>query len=950
MADAIPGLLGTGDDTPPPDAPPGLTPIYDPATGQFLGYERAPDAPLPARTAPPLPEDRAAGDTDPIEVNTDLPLPPLPPASIPARVLQAVNPIGSAEAAPRRLPLPDAYPLDAHGQRIMPSTSAAPDDAPVNAGHIGDSRPLPVPDLTDEAGNPIAPPPGALPSMGDPNAGILSRPWNYLVGASHPAEYGDAPELSDSDMFTPAQKLQLNTVMALGGPAAAGDSAVKMLGPGARLTTDVQGNPIVTHPDGGVAYLQKPGSLLSRSQVLGGIGALPALGAALVTGGIPALAGRGVLNTVARSVIQGGVQAGVNLGAQFGARSLGSDQGINLPNAVTTAIGGGLAEPAAILATKLGVGVPAAAVRAARGGPQYLTPDAAARPATSPLVWDDLTPHAQGLLGQLNISSGTLPPDLTTGAIQRWQQWAPTFAAGQQMANDPEIMRRTLAASRFNVPITLGQATGNPAQLSREDVLRQSRRPENSLARQTLDDFGTTRPPGAPPSAQQAAFDAARARLPGIREAGPPAPGASPEADAGQQLRNTLQLRGARLRAATSAAYGRLNASTGAAMRALPIGDQVNFHTSASRQILDAMTALDLPHDEAAEVVRRVARLIGNPQENEGWVAQHILGTGGGGRRDPWLRSFNLGDYNETRRALGRMYDGATPTKQLAIRRATEALDDAVDTADASGAVTGPADQLAALRTARAASNREKQFVDPRNQVANRFMRIAMRPGVSGQEVADALLTAGSLGSSSGQTMQVIQHMESMFPRGGQAFDAVRSGVAHRVVFGADQIPSASTYLNTANRIDRFLDGRGNEVGRRLFTDSERAELRDFSYFMRIMNETAKQNASGTAYALPATQQTVAKWLTDNAGRIPFLNKVLADGSRGMARDAATATGGQLTGPDLRDVPIGMLRRLAPGVGGEEGPDVVPPAAAFTARHMPGPVAGLLFSSWDHRE
>ena len=97
------------------------------------------------------------------------------------------------------------------------------------------------------------------------------------------------------------------------------------------------------------------------------------------------------------------------------------------------------------------------------------------------------------------------------------------------------------------------------------------------------------------------------------------------------------------------------------------------------------MTALDLPHDESAEVIRRVARMIGHPDENPGWVAEHMLGTGGGGRRAPMLRSFNLGDYNETRRAgLNKMYDGATPTKQLAIREAVNALDAAVDTADAS--------------------------------------------------------------------------------------------------------------------------------------------------------------------------------------------------------------------------------------------------------------------------
>ena len=240
--------------------------------------------------------------------------------------------------------------------------------------------------------------------------------------------------------------------MAIGGLAAAGDTAVKMLGPGARQGTDVQGNPIVVHPNGSVAYLQKPGTLLSRSQVIGGIGELPALGAALAAGGIPALAGRGIVNTIARSAINAGVQGGLNLGAQFGSRSLGSDQGINLPNAVSAGVMGGLAEPTALLATKLGIGVPTAAYRAARGGPQFLTRNAAGLPADTQLDWSHLTPQAQVYSGNYNPPMNCredLPPDPTTERhSSAGSNGHRPSAAGQQMASDPEILRRTLPLRR----------------------------------------------------------------------------------------------------------------------------------------------------------------------------------------------------------------------------------------------------------------------------------------------------------------------------------------------------------------------------------------------------------------------------------------------------------------------------------------------------------------------
>src|SRR5579864_7731879 len=170
MADA--GLLTPSEDDGGAAAvPPGLIPVWNADHSAIVGYDTPGDwrnAPLDPSRANVAPEDKPAGDPDPIAITggAELPLPPVPPASIPTRVLQAINPIGSAEAAPRRLPLPDAYPLDAHGQRIMPADSAAPADTSVNAGHMGDSRPLPTPALTDESGQPIIPPPaGALPSL-----------------------------------------------------------------------------------------------------------------------------------------------------------------------------------------------------------------------------------------------------------------------------------------------------------------------------------------------------------------------------------------------------------------------------------------------------------------------------------------------------------------------------------------------------------------------------------------------------------------------------------------------------------------------------------------------------------------------------------------------------------------------------------------------------------------
>jgi hypothetical protein len=269
--------------------------------------------------------------------------------------------------------------------------------------------------------------------------------------------------------------------------------------------------------------------------------------------------------------------------------------------------------------------------------------------------------------------------------------------------------------------------------------------------------------------------------------------------------------------------------------------------------------------------------------------------------------------------------------------------------------VSGDVRQIQQLRDARDAARRQFAAFEPgnNNPAVQRFMQIALRPGVTGKEIADAMFTAGRLGSS-GTTAQILAHIDGLYPVGSEAREVLRNGVAHAAMFGVNQDLTRFTYSNVANNLHEALSRGGREIMERMFSPEQLEQFRSAEQMLRMMEETLQQNKSGTAYTM--AQNQVANFFRRKGAAVGMIYKLIGEHSRAV-RDAELATSGRLYQrvPRPADMPIGMARRSVPaGTGGYLGSQGdVQPALSGAATALMHPVdtahraGNLLFSNWD---
>ena len=791
-----------------------------------------------------------------------------------------------------------------------------------------------------------APPPAppeapSLPSDDNILTRTLRSVWDLATGESRqPDAERDIPEWGRSDLFNDWQKAGLFVVAASStDPKALEDAALARLPPGAKITEDAQGNRMV-QSGAKKAYLNKPG--FSGSDFAGVTGYLPNLGIAAVTGGIGALGGRTALNTIIRSAAQAGAGGATELAKSGASIAGGSNQGIDWRQVAEGAAGAGLGEPVAAVSDALRRGLVRSVGRIQ--APGFLTGVTAGLPDTTPVAWDQINRSGQRTLGRLGYNANNLPPDFTVGMMRRWAGVAPTFGMRGLITGDTpdaiETARRTLLEARYGQAFTLGQRTGDPAQLAREDFLRRGG-PEP--AKSTMNRYS-----GGPATQGDTRLSTQQERL---QEGGPRLMQGRTDTDAdyADRFRTTLLNTAAKMDAETQAAYGRVTATTGAAHRELPFNQQVNFTTGASQDVLDALqsspTSIISPASERA--TRHVADLLESPSDPD--AVYNAITKGGRVVYPPRLKPFNLGDYNETRRKLSDLYGSSEdPTSRHLIRSYIRALDDAIDNAPTRGTMMGAPDQIQRLSEARDAARREFAAFKPENPEVAGFLDRIMRPGISARDTADALIGVGNVGSS-GSTAQILDHLHRLYPAGSPAREQLRDAFKSHMIFGTDATPISMSPGNMANRFNRALDGRGKGIMADLLTPGELEEARSFRDMLRIMQETGKQNPSNTAYVL-------ANWLRGSRlNPQSWIFRTVAEQAK-AERDVVRATAGQLPAkmPTATDQPIGAFRRtVAPVLGTAAGAHgQVQPAAQAAGMAALHPVEtakrGMLhFYNWD---
>lgn len=789
---------------------------------------------------------------------------------------------------------PPPPPGPAGGTDAAPTVEVAP---PVFRGAGGRAQP---------PGNPPPPPPESEPPSLPSDDNILLRggrsAYDMLSGeSSQPDDERYTPEWLQSDMFSTWQKAGLSVVAAGSpDPKALEDAVLARLPPGAKIETDVQGNRMVVS-GGKKAYLNKPG--ISGTDALGIAGLGVNLAAAHPLGRIAALGGRTALNTILRSVIQAGGQAGAEAVKSGASVAGGSKQGIDLRQIAEGAVGGALGEPALAISNALTRGLGRSIGRIEHGG--YLAGGAAGLPDATPLAWDQINASGRRALQAAGYHALNLPPDFTLGTMRRWSAIAPTFGTRGFITSDPETARRTLLEARFQTPFTLGQRTGDPAQLSREDLIRQG---GIEPAKTKMGQFSG----GAPTqgdtrlSTQQLALRDSIERM----------AGADSGAAAGD-LQANLKAMAAQMDADTTAAYGRVQGTTGAAHRELPYADQVNFNTNVSQDVYDALRAsgTSIINPASEQATRHVANLLESVSD-PGAVYGGIT-KGGSPTYPPRLKPFNLGDYNETRRKLTDLYGSVEDaTSQKLIRGYVKALDDAVDNAVTQGGshMTGNPTQVARLKEARDVARAQFERFAPDNPEVAYFLNRLQRPGVSARDVADMLIGQGNIGEHA-STTQILHHLETFYKPGSAEHDLIRTAFKHQMIFGNDATKASMGVGNMTNRFSRALEGRGKDIMAGLLTPAEIEEAKAFRDTLAIMQETGAQNTSKSAYKmadfLRGSRLNPRGWIF----------REFADQAR-AEREVARATAGQLPAkmPTAIDAPLSLARRtLAPVAGAAAG-------------------------------
>lgn len=816
------------------------------------------------------------------------------------------------------------------------------DGAPVSPDVAPNKPGLPLPPTPPA----VPPPPGPQDSDGifttplrwvSDAGGILDTSFHALKdAATGQGKTEDYPELTQApDMPTGAGLRLAAGYMTSSDPQQIAGIALKAL-PGSSTTdasgqplTDKFGNPLISY-NGATYYLKKPGFLqpgsvarLGTEAVLGGL-------AATGIGDIPALAGRGLIQTAARSAAQGAGQAALSAGSDVASGALGSDQNVSAGRAGAAGVLGAAAEPvAAVIGAGLG-GVWNALRGTARSlfgswGGSVLTdagrtaaPDAAVTP-------DMLTKTGQMIFDKAGVD----PAKLSGGQLQTLDAGLGS-QGGKAIGYAPDSVggpaaSRVIQAAQSGIPLTTGQITGNPIQLALEDRLRQAASPATGIMR----DFG----------ADQQAATAARAGalIPGSQ------PGVAPldEAGFGQLLQSQIQARAAALKQATSNAYAKLPYLTQGGMAAN--GPTASFDPSVSSDLLDQVKDVSQRYLSSVTPAGNEARatltnLVSQPGPPAGgpWkygVTYTPPGTLPAPPGDVPV-AFNVGAADTALRKLNQLYASAsTDGDRAAVAAFRGKLNDAIDQAGLTGAMSGDPGVLAAWQAARAARAAQGEFMAQNSPAANSFMTQITQGNPSGQEVVNGLYGASQLGSKTGTT-QVLDHLQSQFPPGSPEWATVQQAAVRRVLFGGTENTAEMTPNNIANRIDEAVNGNGKEVTQRVLDPDTIAGLTDFSATMRTLQQSAKQNPSGTAY-------TVGSALQSLAGRIPIIGAAFRAETQAV-RQAQAAVAPGLPYPLVTrptDQPLGVIRQLAPAVGGQTGQSDQHPLAGLPTAVVRAPFA-----------
>lgn len=436
--------------------------------------------------------------------------------------------------------------------------------------------------------------------------------------------------------------------------------------------------------------------------------------------------------------------------------------------------------------------------------------------------------------------------DPTTGAVNAYPDAmvsAATDAAGLMIGNGPGMagkgmvgavadpmapaVARQVAADEFGIPLTQGQAAQDVARISGEEVIRNA----DNAAGKVVRNFDT---------GQQAAIGEA------VDQIG--AKAGSNGGDVGPTVMNALNKIVSDQRAKAEELYGKAFGGN----LTIPSSEiSLLPETVAARLASNDVYVDQIEGGGITPVANAAMRIIDETAANLPVTANGTVDV---------VQSLNT--IERLRRRLVGL-EGNSGEDRAAVREIKAGFDEWLDTAVDRALITGDDDALQALKDARSEWSTYKQLstAKPGDQAQSAVVKM-QKQDATAEEVANWLYGA-DIASPSLAAPKVAQRIKSIVGEDSDAWKAVRASAFERLTLNPNT-GDKRTALVMSNRIDQFLNNKGQTLSRVLFSDEQISELKRFSDVLKsTVTPKAAQNPSRTAFTL---MNSIKKLSGDLAG------------------------------------------------------------------------------------
>jgi hypothetical protein len=180
------------------------------------------------------------------------------------------------------------------------------------------------------------------------------------------------------------------------------------------------------------------------------------------------------------------------------------------------------------------------------------------------------------------------------------------------------------------------------------------------------------------------------------------------------------------------------------------------------------------------------------------------------------------------------------------------------------GLATGDDGVLLALKSARSEYKKLDEMFNPQDILkkggrikdnGGAFMQNVIRGDYSPEKIANWIYGNGSLGKPyTNQSIQVIERIEKIFPKGSEGWDVLKDGAFLRLVnssfvkSGSKEIFRPELFVKSVNE---SLNGKGRLISNAIYTDAEKKTLKEFSkQLAKTLTPKTLLNNSKTAATL----------------------------------------------------------------------------------------------------